>query len=145
MSRHSDRIRPPGDRAKGFTLIELLVVIIIIGVLAAIAIPLFLHQRAKGWDVAVASDLRNAAIAQDAFLTEGGAGHFATSVAELQSIGFRPSPPRNYYDGVFDIQIGSSADDYCMTARSQSGAYLGYSSLHGPVEGVTPLDTTTCG
>jgi prepilin-type N-terminal cleavage/methylation domain-containing protein len=49
------------EKDEGFTLIELLVVIIIIGILAAIAIPVFLNQRKKAVDASMKSDLRSAA------------------------------------------------------------------------------------
>src|ERR1700712_3390718 len=49
------------DDEAGFTLIELLVVIIIIGILAAIAIPVFLSQKSKGYEASLKSDLRSVA------------------------------------------------------------------------------------
>lgn len=49
------------EKDKGFTLIELLVVIIIIGILAAIAIPVFLNQRKKAIDTGIKNDLRSIA------------------------------------------------------------------------------------
>lgn len=49
------------EKDKGFTLIELLVVIIIIGILAAIAIPVFMNQRKKAVDSSIKSDLRTVA------------------------------------------------------------------------------------
>lgn len=58
-------------KENGFTLIEILVVILIIGILAAIAIPVFLNQRQKAADAALISDTRNAATAIEHYYASG--------------------------------------------------------------------------
>ena len=70
------KAREEGD--SGFTLIELLVVIII-GILAAIAIPTFLSQREKAWKKAAISDLRNAATKMEEYFDDNGTYAGATT------------------------------------------------------------------
>ena len=53
----------------GFTLIELLIVVVVLGILAAIAIPKFAHAKARTRAAAIKSDLRNLATAQEEYLS----------------------------------------------------------------------------
>ena len=57
---------------KGFTLIELLIVVVIIGILAAIAIPKFANTKEKAYVAAMKSDLRNMVTAQEAYFSDYG-------------------------------------------------------------------------
>ncbi len=54
-------------RSKGFTLIELLIVVVIIGILAAIAIPKFVNTKEKAYIAAMKADLRNLVTAEEAY------------------------------------------------------------------------------
>ena len=118
---------------QGFTLIERLVVVIIIGILAAIAIPVFLNQRQKGWDAAVKSDLKNAATAEHTYLAE--AGTYTADVGILQVSGFKYSTGSNYSGGTAVIDAQPDAGrGFCLEARSASGAIWSYATVSGGLQ-----------
>jgi type IV pilus assembly protein PilA len=122
------------ENEEGFTLIELLVVIIIIGILAAIAIPVFLNQRQKGYDAGIKSDLRNAATAEETYLTDNGA--YATTDAALVTEGFKPSSTTDYSGGAATVFIGVTGTNgsYCLKATSASNKIFYYDSSNGGLQ-----------
>jgi type IV pilus assembly protein PilA len=67
---------------KGFTLIELLIVVVIIGILAAIAIPKFASTKEKAYITAMKSDLRNMMTAQESYFSDY--GKYAQNTADLK-------------------------------------------------------------
>jgi type IV pilus assembly protein PilA len=67
---------------KGFTLIELLIVVVIIGILAAIAIPKFASTKEKAYVTAMKSDLRNMLTAQESYFSDYGT--YATATGSLK-------------------------------------------------------------
>jgi type IV pilus assembly protein PilA len=77
---------------KGFTLIELLIVVVIIGILAAIAIPKFANTKDKAYVAAMKSDLRNLATYEEQYAADNNGQYFAGVATSLTPIqGFTPS------------------------------------------------------
>jgi type IV pilus assembly protein PilA len=95
---------------KGFTLIELLVVILIIGILAAIALPAFLGQRAKGQDSAAKSNARNVVSHLESFYATNETYANFSLTAEDANLAAEPV-----------AVTGNTATGYVVTATSKSG------------------------
>src|SRR5438270_3573280 len=84
-----NKFRRRAEEEKGFTLIELLVVILIIGILAAIAIPAFLNQRGKAYDASAKSQVRTAQTAMETYATDNNGDY--TNATKAGLVGIEPT------------------------------------------------------
>jgi type IV pilus assembly protein PilA len=103
---------------EGFTLIELLVVILIIAILAAIAIPVFLRQREKGWVSQAESALKNAATAMESYSTGNNGAYPAVTTTEAGTVSALSTEGYRSTNGVVvTIEAASATTGYCLEAN----------------------------
>jgi type IV pilus assembly protein PilA len=114
-----EKMKATPNREDGFTLIELLVVILIIGILAAIAIPVFLNQRQKGADASLTSDVKNVSLAQETAITGKTAGTFDKNKLN-ESV-------KSLSNGTI-MGTWTTSKGYCVVGFNKNGTYQGIGS-----------------
>ena len=124
------------ERDEGFTLIELLVVIIIIGILAAIAIPVFLSQRNKGYDSQAKSDARNIATLEETYFNDNNTYTATyTNLDNFKKSGGVSAVATQAYSNTSPIaQAAAGKAGFCAQATSQSGTTFVYESWNGGLQ-----------
>jgi type IV pilus assembly protein PilA len=115
---------------RGFTLIELLIVVVIIGILAAIAIPKFAATKERAYVANMRSDLRNLATSQEAYFTDHQA--YYTGSVPSSALVYNPSP------GV-SVSITGGTTGWGATATSNKTSktcalYFGDAGPLGPAD-----------
>ena len=128
---------------EGFTLIELLVVMIIIGILAAIAIPLFLNQRKNAVDASIKSDLRTLANEMESQYTDTQA--YPASITQASAgaaVTVGTASVRVSAGNAFTMTLNSTTDAFCLKGTDTKATHAWvYVSNQG---GLQPSSTTAC-
>jgi type IV pilus assembly protein PilA len=108
------------DDERGFTLIEILVVILIIGILAAIAVPSFLNQRSKANDAGAKVVARTAETAIESYATGNGGSYSGATLSALRSI--EPTLITASTSVAFLQNVSVSATGYTLTTYSPTSS-----------------------
>ena len=117
------------SRKQGFTLIELLIVVVIIGILAAIAIPKFANTKEKAYIASMKSDLRNLITAQEAYFSDNNST-YASSTASLGTT-YKASSGVTVTMGTVTNTGWGATSSHTSTAKTCSIAVGGTSTNEG--------------
>lgn len=111
-----------GDSEAGFTLIELLVVMLILGILAAIALPAFFNQREKAGDAKAKETVHTAQVAMETFATEHNGSYATVDNAKLHAI--EPSLPAASTEKpeITIVDKAGTKPGYEITVKSESAS-----------------------
>lgn len=137
------RFSPLKNHEDGFTLVELLIVVVIIGILAAIAIPIFMNQQKAAYDAGLQSDLRNFGTALETTKVINGGKYdvnAARSGVSYKAAAVAAQPGSNNWL----VCVPKTGESFAVYARSASGNVFMYRSGGGFAPATMASQSVAC-